>query len=112
MAVWCLIGFVMILYLYSQEANVVFFSMMSTFCRSAAGGLGTPSGRAKRMLPRIARMLTDWAGGQSVSMAGQGVREESHRNSLGHLPRARDVTMPLLEEWLGAADYTSRCWCL
>jgi hypothetical protein len=45
------------------------------------GALVTPSGRGKRLLPRIARMLTDWPGGQPVSTAGQGAREESRRNS-------------------------------
>jgi hypothetical protein len=45
-------------------------------------GLVTPSGRAKKLLPRITRMLTDWPGGQSMSRAGQGVREAGHRN--GH----------------------------
>jgi hypothetical protein len=43
--------------------------------------LSTPSGRAKGFLPRIAGMLTDWPGGQSMSRVGQGVREASHSNS-------------------------------
>ena len=36
-------------------------------------GLGTP----KRWLPRISLMLTDWPGGQSVSLVGLEVREAS-----------------------------------